>query len=153
MCVWSDRFGVYFFTKRVRILMKVFKTSMSFVFTFSRLQCLQSLHLQDFNVFSLYISRLQCLQSLPFKTSMSSIITFSRPQYLQSLHLQDFNVLCLLHFKTSMSPIFVMQDYNVCCLILLILPCRYPFVLFFLHVSLPWFSLLVGQITWSLKWN
>jgi len=88
--------GVCFFTKRVRILVKVFrdfnifslyifKTSMSSVFTF-----------QDFNVFSLYISRLQCLQSLHFKTSMSSVFYISRFQCLQSLD-----------FKTSMSPILL----------------------------------------------
>ena len=92
MCVRSDRFGVYFFAKRVRILMKVFKTSMPFFFMFSRLQCLQSLHLQDFNIFSLYISRLQGLQSL---------------------HFQNFNVFFLYISKTLMSFVFIFQDFNV----------------------------------------
>jgi len=101
MCVLPIGLGVCFFTKRVRVLVRDFKTSMSFVYTF-----------QDFNVFCLYISRLQCLLSLHFKTSMSSVFTF-----------QDFNVFylyisrlqCLLslHVKTSMSFVFTFQDFNV----------------------------------------
>ena len=91
-CLW---FGVCLFTKRVRVLVKDIKTSMSYVITFSRLQCLLSLHFktsmssfvtfQDFNVFYFYISRLQCLLSLHFKTSMSFVFTF-----------QHFNVFFLV---------------------------------------------------------
>jgi len=117
ICVVLISLGVCFFTKRVRILVKVFETSMSSVFTF-----------QDFNVFSLYILRLQCLQSLHSKTSMSSVFTFQNFNVFKTsmssvFTFQDFNVFrlyisrlqCLrsLHFETSMSSVFTFQDFNV----------------------------------------
>ena len=106
MCVVLIGLGVCFFTKRVRILVKDFKTSMSYVFIF-----------QDFNVFCLYISRLQCLFSLHFKTSMSFVFTF-----------QDCNVFRLYIPKDFNVSYFFVQNYNVFCLVLLIL---HSFILFF----------------------
>ena len=159
-CVFDlSGWGVCIFTKRVRIFSESFQEFNVFSLYISRLQCLQSLHFktsmsslftfQDFNVFSVYISRLQCLQSLHFKTSMYSVFTFSRLQCFQSLH-----------FKTSMSLVFyipkdfnvsyfVVQNYNAFCLILLILPCRYPFVLLtgFTSLVLP----IAGRIARSLE--
>ena len=106
MCVVLIGLGFCFFTKRVHVLVKDFKTSISSVFTF-----------QDFDIFYLHISRLQCLRSLHFKTSMSSVFTF-----------QDFNVFCLyilrlqcllsLHFKTTMSFVFTFPKTSMCPILL-----------------------------------
>ena len=168
MCVLLISLGVCFFTKCVPVLVRDFKTSVSFVFTFSRLQCLLSLHFktsmsfvftfQDFNVFCLYISRLQCLLSLHFKTSMSSVFTFPRLQYLLSLH-----------SNTSMSCVFTFQDFNVFCLYISRLQCLLfccarlqcllvrtfdtSFIYSFYRFRFLGFSLVVGRIARSLGWN
>ena len=93
---------------------------MSSVFTFSRLQCLQSLHFktsmssvftfQDFNAF--------CL--LHFKTSMSSVFTFTRLQCLLSFTFQDFNVFNL-YISRLQCLLFCCARLQLFCLILLIL--------------------------------
>jgi len=150
--------------KRLQCLLSLhFKTSMSSVFTFSRLQCLQSLHFKTSMSSIFYISRLQCLQFLHFKTSMSSVFTFTRLQCLQSLHFKTSMSLVFtftrlqhlqcLHFKTSMSSIFtfedfnvsyfVVQDYNVFCLTLLILHAN---ILLFFFTG---FTSLVFASCWS----
>ena len=104
------------------------------LFTFQRLQCLQSFTLsKDDNVFIYISKRLQCLLSFTFqKTSMS----FARWQCLH-LHFKDFNVFSHLRFqKTTMSSfifqrlqclqsftlskdhnvfIYISKDFNVFC--------------------------------------
>ena len=102
----------------------IFNTSMSSIFTFSRLQCLQSLHFKTLMSSVFTFTRLQYLQSLPFcKTSMSLVFTYSRLQCLQSFTFQDFHFFSLLHSQDFNVSYFVVQDYNVFCLILLILQC------------------------------
>ena len=81
---------VCFFTKRVRILVKVFR---------------------DFNAF--YISRLHYLQSLNFKTSMSSVIYISKLQCLQSLHFKTAMSSVFIFYKTSMSSIFTLYKTSM----------------------------------------
>ena len=107
---------------------------------FQRLHCLQSftlfkdynvfslLHFKDFNVFSL-------LHSKDF--NVFSLFLFKDFNIFSLLHLQDLNVICLLQ-RLQYLPSYVLQDYDVFCLMLLIFQCQCP--LAFL-VSLPLFSL------------
>ena len=156
MCVVLIGFEVFFyqacsrfserFPRLQRLMSLLFKTSMSSISTFQRLQTSFVFTFQDFNafclyisktsnVFCLYISRFQCLVSLHFKTSLSFVFTFqdSNVFYLYISRLQ-----CLLFcFARLQRLLFSTFDTS--------------FIYSFLKVSLPWFSLVANRTTRSLE--
>ena len=127
----SKDYNVFFFTfprTSMSSVFYAFKDYNVFQFMIPRLQCLLLHDFKDFNVFSL-------LHSKDF--NVFSLFLFKDFNIFSLLHLKDLNVICLLQ-RLQYLPSYVLQDYDVFCLMLLIFQCQCP--LAFL-VSLPLFSL------------